>query len=130
MGRTPFRPEHEVSQPFNSGLVTVYSVADGARPGYTPVPVLTEKARLRYEEMRLGLTRYYEAKQDSVEVNRVIRVPKPGVLITAQDGARTEDGQLYRVELVQTVPGVWPPSLDLTLKRFEHAGEEDEEAAL
>ena len=44
-----------------------------------------------------------------------MRVPKPANAITNQMAARTEDGTLYRIDLVQTVPDVYPPSLDLTL---------------
>ena len=31
----------------------------------------------------------------------------------------TEDGQNYRVDLVQSVPDVWPESVDLTLSKIE-----------
>ena len=38
-----------------------------------------------------------------------------GIAITNQDEAETEDGKRYAIEQVQTVDGVWPPSVDITL---------------
>ena len=59
--KVPYRPSNEVTQTYNSGVVTVYSVTDSARPGYQPVEQLTKKITLRYEEQRLGIQRYYDA---------------------------------------------------------------------
>lgn len=114
--KLPFRPGNEVTQTFNDGLVTVYRLTDEAKPGYMPKLKPVKVALLRYEERRLGLTRYYSAKQNNVQVERVVRVPK-GAPIAAQDIAVTEDGQEYAIDLVQTVDGVWPDSLDLTLAK-------------
>ena len=96
----------------------MYTVTDSARPGYQPVEQLTEKIKLRYEEQRLGIQRYYDAMQNQIQVERVIRVPRAGQ-ITSQDVAETEDGRRYRIDLVQTVDGVWPPSQDLTLVKYQ-----------
>ena len=116
--KTPYRPSNEVTQSYNSGVVTVYAVTDSARPGYQPVEQLTEKIKLRYEEQRLGIQRYYNAMQNQIQVERVIRVPR-AEQITSQDVAETEDGRRYRIDLVQTVDGVWPPSQDLTLVKYQ-----------
>ena len=86
--RAPYRPDSEVTQAYNDGVVTVYAVTDAARPGYQPKPSLTRKAVLRYEEQRLGLQRYYEALQNQIQVERVIRVQRAGQ-ITNQDVAET-----------------------------------------
>lgn len=119
-GKAPYRPNNEVTQDFNDGVVTVYEVTDSAPPGYQPKPTLVQppKAVLRYEERRLGLQRYYEAMQNQIQVERVIRVPRAGG-VTSQDVAETEDGRRYRIDLVQTVDGVWPPSQDLTLVKYQ-----------
>lgn len=114
--KLPFRPGNEVTQTFNDGIVTVYRLTDEAKPGYMPKPKPVKVALLRYEERRLGLTRYYSAKQNNVNVKRVLRVPR-GAPVAAQDIAVTEDGQEYAIDLVQTVDGVWPDSLDLTLAK-------------
>lgn len=116
--KAPYRPSNEVTQSYNDGVVTVYSVTDSARPGYQPVEQLTEKIKLRYEEQRLGIQRYYNAMQNQIQVERVIRVPR-AEQITSQDVAETEDGRRYRIDLVQTVDGVWPPSQDLTLVKYQ-----------
>lgn len=122
MRQLPFRPGNEISQTYNSGILTVYRVSDASEPGFAPVPVLTRVARLRYEELKLGLTRYYEARQNQVQVEKVVRVPK-GPSVSTQDVAVTEDGRQYRIDLVQLVDGVWPPSLDLTLAKVEQVYE-------
>ena len=116
----PYRPANEVTQDYNDGIVTIYAAADGAQPGYQPKPTLTKKYTLRYDEQRVGIQRYYEAMQNQVQVERVLRVPR--VKITNQDIAETEDGVKYRIDLVQTVDLVYPPSLDLTLTRYEQGG--------
>lgn len=113
----PYRPANEVTQDYNDGIVTIYAAADSAQPGYQPRPTLTAKCTLRYDEQRVGIQRYYEAMQNQVQVERVLRVPR--AKITNQDIAETEDGVKYRIDLVQTVDLVYPPSLDLTLTRYE-----------
>ena len=117
----PYRPANEVTQDYNDGIVTIYAAADSALPGYQPKPELTEKIVLRYEEQRLGIQRYYAAMQNQIQIERVIRVPRAE--ITNQDIAETENGVKYRIDLIQTVDLVYPPSLDLTLTRYEQGGE-------
>ena len=52
-----------------------------------------------------------------MEVERVLRTPRrKGV--SSQDLAVTEDGQQYRIDLVQSATDVYPPSMDLTLTRI------------
>ena len=114
--RAPYRPDSEVTQPYNDGVVTVYAVTDAARPGYQPKPALTPKAVLRYEEQRLGIQRFYSGKQNQVELERVIRTPRLSC-VSSQDVAVTEDGRQYRIDMVQSVPDVWPASMDLTLAK-------------
>ena len=116
--KAPYRPSNEVTESYNDGVVTVYAVTVSAQPGYQPVEQLTEKIKLRYEEQRLGIQRYYNAMQNQIQVERVIRVPR-AEQITSQDVAETEDGRRYRIDLVQTVDGVWPPSQDLTLVKYQ-----------
>ncbi len=114
--KTPFRPGNEISQTYNDGVVSIYRLEDTAEPGYMPRPRPRASAVLHYEEQRLGLTRYYAARQNNVDVERVLRVPR-GAPVAAQDIAVTEDGQEYRIDLIQTVDGVFPPSLDVTLAK-------------
>lgn len=118
MRNAPFRPRDErITQGYNDGVLTVCAVSDSARPGYQPAAKLLPKGVLRYEEQRLGLQRTYLAKQAQVDVERVVRTPRiPGV--SSQDVAVTEDGRQYLIDLVQSVDGVYPPSMDLTLARL------------
>lgn len=116
--KAPQRPAVKISQCYNGGLANIFTVSDAAAPGYLPIEQLTPKISLRYEERRLGIRRYYEAAQNQIRVERVIRVPHAGG-VTSQDVVIDEKGQRYRVDLVQLVPDVYPPSDDLTLVEYE-----------
>lgn len=116
--KTPQRPAHKVSQDYNDGIVRIYSVQDVAEPGYAPVERADFKVLLPYAERVVGIRRYYEARQNQTRVERVLRVQDTG-LVSNLDKAQTEDLVTYRVDLVQHVPDVWPPSVDLTLVRYE-----------
>lgn len=114
MWKAPHRPSGEVTQSFNDGIVRIFSVSDGAAPGWQPKPVAELKLTLRYQERALGIQRYYAGMQNQIELRRVIRVPRTGS-VSSQDLAVTEDDQQYRVDLVQSVTEVWPACVDLTL---------------
>ena len=116
MWKAPNRPNHEITQPYNDGMVTIFAAKDVAKPGYAPQVELTKKVTLPYAEQRLGIQRYYQGMQNQIEIERVIRVPK-SVQVNSQDVAQTEDGRKYRIDLVQNVLDVYPPSLDLTLEK-------------
>lgn len=116
--KAPRRPEHKVTQAFNDGELTVYRVTDEAKPGYLPEEKLTKIVSLPYEQRKVGLYRYYQARQDQSRIQRVLRVPQPAQEITNLNKVITEDGREYRIDLVQTVPDVYPKSLDLTLADY------------
>lgn len=118
MWKAPYRPDHKISQSYNDGAVTIYSVTDAAAPGYQPKEQLKELVSLHYENRRVGVQRYYDAKQVQDEVKRVIRVQHIQQEITPRNKAVTEDGRAYRIDLIQFVPDVWPPSDDLTLVAY------------
>lgn len=118
MWKAPYRAKGEVSQRYNDGVVRIYSVENTAAPGYAPVETPALKITLRYEERRLGISRYFYGQQNQLQIDRVLRVQRAGK-VTSQDIAVTEDGQNYRVDLVQSVPDVWPESVDLTLSKIE-----------
>lgn len=118
MWRAPNRPNHEITESYNDGIVNIYTVQDGATPGYRPMPVLVLVKRMRYQERYLGINRLYSGRQNQVDIQRIVRVQKvPGV--SNQNVAITEDGQQYRIDSVQDVIGAYPPSLDLTLATVE-----------
>ena len=127
--KAPYRPtENQITQVFDDGIVTIYALTDAGAPGYRPVPQPSLKVTLRYEEQRLGIQRYYQGRQNQVEIERVIRTPRAGH-VSSQDIAVTEDGQQYRVDLVQSVDNVWPASQDLTLAKIEQQYDLDGEEA-
>lgn len=119
MRKTPFRPSNEISQTYNSGTVAIYTVTDGAKPGYQAKVKLSPspKYKLHYEERILGINRLYLSRQAQAEIVKVIRVPR--VDISPQDVAITQDGKPYEISTVQLAQGVYPPSLDLSLKKVE-----------
>lgn len=117
--KSPYRFGNDVAQSYEDGVVSIYTEEDGAAGGRLPVPVRTQLGRLDYQERKLGIKRYYDARQNQIHAERVIRVQKPPYVIDNQCTAETEDGRIYRIDLVQAVPEVWPVSLDLTLVRYE-----------
>lgn len=116
--RAPHRPDNEITQEFNSGVVYIYSVEDSAQPGYQPKPALKLKLTLRYEEQRLGINRLYLSRQNQAEIEKVIRVPRQDS-ISNQDVAILESGSQYSIDYTQTVQDVYPPCLDLSLVKVE-----------
>lgn len=118
MWQAPNRPNQEISQTYNDGLVTICSVENIAKPGYQPVEGLQKKLVLRYEEQRLGINRLYLSRQNQVELEKVLRIPYwEG--ISSQDVAVLADGRQYRIDTIQNVSGVYPPSLDISLSKIE-----------
>ena len=73
MWKAPDRPKGEITQRYNDGMLTVYTLTDSAAPGYQPKPELTQKITLRYEERRLGIQRYYAAAQSQQRIERVLQ---------------------------------------------------------
>lgn len=120
----PRRPDNRITQTYNDGVISVYSVSDEAAPGYQPVERLSFKGLLHYEERRAGLQRHYAARQNQIRVERVIRVPHAGA-VTTQDVVMDEEGRRYRIDLKQLVPDVYPLSDDLTLVAYEQQGAGD-----
>lgn len=117
--KAPNRPSHEVSQVFNDGIVVISALEDKAQPGFRPSTEKVQVVTLRYQEQKLGIQRYYSGKQNQIQIERVIRVPKPPMKISNQNIAATEDGTLYRIDLIQNVEDVFPKCLDITLTRYE-----------
>lgn len=118
MWKAAHRPDHKISQSYNDGVVTIYRIDDAAAPGYQPKEQPTKLVTLHYENRRVGVQRYYDAKQAQTTVSRVLRVQHTGTEITPQNKAVTEDGHEYRIDLIQFVPDVYPPSDDLTLVAY------------
>lgn len=123
MWKNPYRPQHEISQSFNDGIVEICKIENNGESGYKPVKRLVPVFRLNYSERKLGIKRYYAGKQNQVEISRVIRVPQPPEEITNQNIAVTEKRTQYRIDLVQAVTDVYPTCYDLTLTRITQTEE-------
>lgn len=118
MWKAPYRPREEsISQSYNDGLVDIYRVEDSAEPGYQPKPKLIKKGYLAFAELSVGIQRDYLAKQNQIQVEKVLRVPQ-GFAVDNQDVAviRGCDAQ-YSIERATKAKDVYPPSYDLTLVR-------------
>lgn len=121
MHQKPNRPAHDITQPFNSGIVKIHKTINQSKPGYKAVEALKDNpVTLRYDEQRTGITRYYAAKQANIQIVRVLRVPSTSnsTVFDVQDVAVTEDNMQYRIEQIQTVPGVYPPCVDISLSKI------------
>lgn len=121
MWKAPYRPSNEITQDFNDGVVKIYEVKDSAPPGYMPNPTPTLLYTLRYEEQRLGINRYYNAMQNQIDIEKVIRTPRAPV--NNQNIAVTEDGRQYGIDMVQSVMDAFPPCIDITLTKIEQVAE-------
>ena len=74
---------------------------------------------LGFDNKILGFKRYYEARANQIEINRVIKVPAVGG-ITNYDFVEIDEGLgivKYGVKLTQRMFETNPPSLDLTLDK-------------
>lgn len=114
MRKAPWRPNNEITQQYNDGSVKIYTLTDVAQPGYQPKEKLELKYSLRFENRALGINRIYLSRQQQAEIEKVIRIPR--VVISPQDIAIIHDGQQYYIDTVQEAKGVYPPSLDLSMR--------------
>lgn len=113
MWRQPNRPNHKISESFNDGVISLFSTEDIAIVGRAPVKELTLIYTLHFAEKRVGVTRYYQARQAQVEVDRVVRIQYvPGIHTNI---IAKINGKEYRIDQIQAVENVYPKCLDLTL---------------
>lgn len=119
MWKMPNRPNKQISQTFNDGIVSICRVEDIAQVGKAPKPTITAvKYKLRYEEKRVGVTRFYSAKQAQIQIDRVIRVLRVPAINT-NDIAVLDSGEKYRIEQVQKVEGIYPECMDISLVLYD-----------
>lgn len=111
--KMPFRPGNEISQTYNDGIARIYAVSDGAMIGYQPELKAKLTYQLPFAERVLGINRLFLGRQNRVEISRVLRIPR--VQVSALDLVKLHDGSWYSIDSVQSVEGIYPPSLDLSL---------------
>lgn len=56
--------------------------------------------------------------QNQIRVDRVLRTPYIRS-VSNQDVVITEDGEQYRIDMVQKTNGIYPTSMDLTLYQIQ-----------
>lgn len=106
------------SQTFNDGLLIVYRTIPVERPGDQPVTRIQEKGRLRYEQLKVGLNRYWTGMQNNVEIALFLRVPDT-FQINPQDIIVPNDGFQYDIKQAQPHVVLGTPCNDLSLARAE-----------
>lgn len=119
--KLPARPDNTISQAFNDGVVEIYSTVDVAQSGYQPQLRLVPEVTLHYAERAFGVQRNYTARQNNIQIEKVIRCLEYGG-INNQDVAVIR-GVQYRIDTVTIVPDVYPRCVDLTLARMEQIPE-------
>ncbi len=117
MWKAPNRPNKQISQTFNDGLISVYAAVDAAEKGEKPKIELIPKITLRYCERRLGIERYYKGRQNQIDISRVVRTQRREE-VNNQDIAIIS-GVQYRIDMVQHVFDVYPECMDITLAKIE-----------
>lgn len=103
-------------QTFNDGFLKVYAVDDKGDGEYK---LTLKHGKLRYDERTVGIDRYYKAKQDNVEITKVLRIPRLRGIST-QDVAVLENGEQYHIRRAVPPQNVTPPCWDLSLERVTH----------
>jgi hypothetical protein len=112
------------TQTYNDGVLDIYLVGNISQEGNMPVDKLTLKiGKLRYENRRVGMSRFWIAKQATARIDKMVRVPR--LRISSQDVALI-DGEQYRIIQTQDQDDVSPISMDLSLERLEVKFEVDE----
>lgn len=107
----------KLTQTFNDGVLTVYSVGNIASAGNKPKNGLTSKLiGLRYEERVVGMSRYWTALQAQAKVNQMLRVPRINS-VSIQDIVIPIDGKQYKIVQIQYIQDVEPACMDLSLER-------------
>ncbi len=108
---------------FDDGILAICDVINAAPPGKKPVYALKEKAAYYYGYEKLGVTRYYQAKQADQQVECVVAVPGWEDIKTT-DICVLEGGVQYKIAMVQ--PGKDDNGLrmtELSLERIDQSYE-------
>jgi len=105
-------------QTFNDGICSIHAQVNASTPGNKPVMKLKQIAeRVPFEKRRVGIKRFYDAKQENAEIERLIRIPAQ-FKISTQDICMIDNVQ-YGIYQVQDVLDTMPQAKDLSLKRLE-----------
>ena len=105
-------------QTFNDGICSICEKNNISKPGNVPVMGLKKKAeRVPYERRRVGIKRYYDAKQENAQIELILRIPEK-FDVSNQDFC-VVSGNQYGIYQVQDVTDTMPKAKDISLKRLE-----------
>lgn len=94
---------------FNDGTVRIYDTDDNDS-------IITATGRShQFGNEKIGITRYYAARQDDIELDKVIHIHR-SLSVTAESAA-VIDNTRYKIEHVQQEPYSNPPSTILSLSQ-------------
>lgn len=105
-------------QTFNDGICSIFGKSNNSKPGNMPVIGLEKKEdRVPFERRKVGIRRFYDAKQENVEIELLLRIPA-AFHVSTQDICIVS-GVQYGIHQVQDVTDTMPQSKDISLKRLE-----------
>lgn len=107
----------EQIQTYNDGVATVLKCTDTAAPGDAPNLEYLPEEKLCYQSRTVGVSRFYQAKQNNIKADRLLRFPRRD-LVTVHDRIRIA-GTDYIIRQIQYPVEVRPLSMDLTLEAIE-----------
>lgn len=113
-----------LTQPFKDGVALFYLVKNIANAGNLPKEALEERIpnALPYDELKVGITRFWSASQEHSKIERLLRFPRVDQ-VKREDVTIPIDGEQYKIVQIQYPPEVNPPCMDLSLERLEVAYE-------
>lgn len=107
---------------FDDGILTVYDLSNGAHPGDMPKEHLEEKEAFYYSYDRLGITRYYTAKQANQDISAVVNIPGWGTARATDIVILQEEPEAqYRISMIQ--PEKDENGLKITKLTLERVGQ-------
>ena len=112
------RTRRETLQVYNDGVLSL--IRDDGTPLYREV---------RYQRRIVGSVRYFAAAQAESKIDLLVRVPLlsgvasgDGVALASGTSGTADSHQTYRIEQIQVLPDVLPPSMDLSLRATRRIG--------
>lgn len=105
-------------QTFNDGICSIFGKSNNSKQGNMPVIGLEKKAdRVPFERRKVGIRRFYDAKQENVEIELLLRIPE-AFHVSTQDIC-VVSGVQYGIYQVQDVTDTMPKAKDISLKKLE-----------
>ena len=107
------------TQVLNDGIVTIYRSENIADVGDMPKWNLVKTGALRYHRRTIGVQRLYLAKQANAQVDLLLRCQYRPEVKAGNVAVPTQDGEKYKITVIQIPEDIYPPVMDLTLEKLE-----------